>query len=239
MQAKVSPRAKQSCELSLLTFPLLSSPSLQTYLSEARCASNDTSITIYADRLAVHSSTKNHFQNSHKNREILTRRCVGIHWCLHHQWTSFWGHGDCHFPFFMFSKGCLHCFRVDIWKERGVKPELDRKELLFVHSAHLVQVHVCASWADNAHPMMEGQEHVGSRRNCRSSPHCRKSSYSEKCCTNKQALWAVWYSQNSAAVFEEQEHHFPRANLCLTRSCYFSDHCRFQWNCGVLMLSIF
>lgn len=57
----------------------------------------------------------------------------------------------------MFSKGCLHCFRVDIWKERGVKPELDRKELFFVHPAHLVQVHVCASWADNAHPMMEGQ----------------------------------------------------------------------------------
>lgn len=67
-----------------------------------------------------------------KHRETLTWRCVGIHRCLHHQWTSFRGHRDRHFPFFMFRKGCLDCFRVDIWKEREISSRHSDRSCLLV-----------------------------------------------------------------------------------------------------------
>lgn len=84
------------------------------------------------------AAQRSNFKIVIKYTEMLTWRCVGIHWCLDHQWTSFWGHGDSHFPFFMFSQGCLNRFCVDIWKKREISSCVQTEtSCLLVHSVHL------------------------------------------------------------------------------------------------------
>lgn len=79
-----------------------------------------------------------------------------------------------------------------------------------------VQVGLYSSEADSAYEMMKAQECMGSQRDCTSSPHARKRGNSEECCTNKQILRAVQFSQNTVTVFEEWEPCFLRVNLHFT-----------------------